>query len=77
MKAVQHARRLIVLLCLAAVLLALLASAANGLPFAILAPLWFFVAAIVGVPLRSVSEHCDVRQFSSLPVFAARPPPLQ
>ena len=70
------ARRLIVILCLAAILFAALTPTASGLLLAILAPLWFFFSAFVGVHIRNAAGQCNPLRFFFLPVLASRPPPV-
>jgi hypothetical protein len=75
MKAMNRA---FTLLCvLAVVLVAALTPVAFGLLFAILIPLWFFVAAIFIAPVSSPNEHLHVPRFPNLPVFSPRPPPAR
>jgi hypothetical protein len=75
--ALYRVRRLTVIFCLLAVLIAALTPLPFGLLFAILTPLWFFFAAIFAVQVR-IAEPCHrVPQLSSLPVFSPRPPPAR
>jgi len=68
--------RAFIILCLSAiVLVAALAPVPFSLLFAILIPLWFFVAAIFLAPVCSPNEHLHVPRFPNLPVFSPRPPP--
>ena len=76
MQSIHSVRRLIVFLCLAAILLAALTPAAYGLFFAILVPLWYFLALIVSVHIRRAAEGGNKRQFPFLPVVTPRPPPV-
>ena len=52
----HHLRRLLTLICLAAVLLAALAPVTLGILFAFLIPFWFFFAAVVSFPVAIVDE---------------------
>jgi hypothetical protein len=70
-------RRCAALLCLALLLFASLAQAPTGIFFALLLPVWFFVAAIVAVLIPVVEEPCEEQRFSALAVFSPRPPPAQ
>lgn len=71
----QQARKWIVVLCLAAVLLTALSLSASGVLFAVLCPIWFFFAALASVLLDLVPECCVAREFPFLPVLTPRPPP--
>ena len=76
MHALIHARRSIALVCLVVLVLAALIPASSGLPFAILAPLWLFFAAVVCVsPVRPTEDRAalPVPFLSSLP---SRAPPV-
>src|ERR1700722_4428460 len=68
-------RRCGVILCLAVVLLAALMHAGIALPVSILAPLWFFFATVVSVPIPRVDEQWYPQPFPDEPVFSPRPPP--
>jgi hypothetical protein len=70
------ASRLIVVLCLAAVLFAALTAGSSGELVAVLVPQWFFCAAIVSVAVRSVTEPKNPYQSPFLPVVTPRPPPV-
>jgi hypothetical protein len=76
MRTSVYARRLLIALCLAAVLFAALSPVASALHVAVLVPLWFFFAAVLSVPLRRVTERVNVRRFPFLPVLTPRPPPV-
>jgi hypothetical protein len=71
-----QARKSIALVCLAVLLLAALVPVPSGLPFAILAPLWLFFAAVVCV---SVVRPVDDRDPLPVPFFSilpSRAPPV-
>lgn len=69
--------RLLVFLCLAAVLFAALTQPGAVAVLAILAPFWFFLALIVSRPLPDFDDACAPLPLLVLPVFSPRPPPLQ
>jgi hypothetical protein len=73
----HHLRRLLTLICLAAVLLAALAPVTLGILFAFLIPFWFFFAAVVSFPVAIVDEDSRSPLFASLPIFSPRPPPIR
>ena len=70
------ARRLIVILCLAAILFAALTPVASHLLFAILAPLWFFFSILVSISIRTVAGERNLQRFLFRPILASRPPPV-
>ena len=70
------ARRLIVILCLTAILFAGLTPAASGLLLAVLAPLWFLLSVLVSIPIRNVAGQRNPQRFHFLPILASRPPPV-
>jgi hypothetical protein len=76
MKVLTQALRLVVLVCLAALLIAALPQAAVGLALALLVPEWFFFASVISAALPVVEDTCDIRPFPALPVFFPRPPPI-
>ena len=77
MSETPHVRRLVVFLCLAALLLAAMTSGAAGLPLAILISLWGFTAIVLSVPLPQIDEQSHTQQALALPAFSPRPPPTQ
>jgi hypothetical protein len=68
--------RLTLLVCLAALLIAMLPQVAVGLALALLVPIWFFIASVTSVFLPVIDGLPDTRPFPSLPVFSPRPPPI-
>jgi hypothetical protein len=72
----MQARRWIVILCVAAVLLAAMSPSTCGLLLAVFFPIWFVFAVVGSVLLGTLPERGFVRQVSFLPVFAPRPPPV-
>jgi hypothetical protein len=76
MRRMLHARRFVVFLCLALVLLAAVTPAASGLFYAILVPLWLFVAFILAVPLRREAEVSKPLLFPFLSFLPSRAPPI-
>lgn len=77
MKPIFHTRRWAVILCVAVILLAALMHGGIALPVAILAPLWFFFADVVSLPIPRVDEQWYPQPFPDLPVFSPRPPPVR
>jgi hypothetical protein len=76
--ALYRFRKLVGVLCLLAVLISALTPATSGgLLFAILIPLWLFLAAIVTVQVRITDECFDLPLLPNLPVFSSRPPPAR
>ena len=71
-----HARKCIALLCLAVFLLGALVPAAPGLPFAILAPLWLFFAAVVCVSLFRPPEDRIALPVPFFSILPSRAPPI-
>jgi len=65
---------LLLLLCLAAILWAVLHPAATALAWAILVPLLMFVAVAAIAPVRQ-PERVFFAADPFLPVYASRPPP--
>jgi hypothetical protein len=76
MKVLSQALRLVVFVCLAAVLIAALPQIAVGLALAFLVPVWFLCTAVTSFPVPDVNEGCDIWLFPSVPVFLPRPPPI-
>ena len=77
MKARVYMRRLLALVCLLAILFAVLSQIAPGFHLVFLIPVWFFFAAVVSVPITSADEGCASPVFASLPLFSPRPPPIR
>src|SRR5580704_5302597 len=75
MNPMSHFRRLIVFLCVAALLLAVLAPVAAALPLAIFLTGCFVIAISLSVPLRRVDELILASQALAFPAFSPRPPP--
>lgn len=69
--------RLMVVLCVAALLFSALTLTAAGLLLAVLVPFWFFFAAVVVFEIRSIDELCDSLQFPILLLLSPRPPPVR
>ena len=72
-----QARRLSALLCLAVLLLATLTSVSLGLPFAILVPVWLFLAFVVCVSGVGPAEDADVLRIPFLSIVPSRAPPIR
>ena len=70
-------RRWAVILCVAVLLLTALTHAGIALPVTIFAPLWFFFAAVVALPIPRIDEQWYPQTPLALPVFSPRPPPLR
>jgi len=71
-----QARKSIALVCLAAFLLAALVPASSGLPFAILAPLWLFFAAVVCVALVRPADDRNALPVPFFSILPSRAPPV-
>lgn len=76
MRTLTQARKSIALLCLAVFLLGALVPASSGLPFAILAPLWLFFAAVVCVSLVRPAEDRIALPVPFLSILPSRAPPI-
>jgi hypothetical protein len=70
------ARRLTALFCLALLLLATIIPAGYGLPYAILAPLWLFLAAVVLIAIHRGDELCHPPCFFVRRTLSSRAPPI-
>jgi hypothetical protein len=69
-------RRIVALLCLAAILL-LLAQPGHGLPVAVLVPFWIVLAVILSAEIRS-REGCETKVATAcLAVLSPRAPPVR
>jgi len=77
MNDMSYTRRALVFLCLAAILCAALAHVGTSLLIASLAPIWFFLASVVGLSVSGIDEPYDTQPSPVLPVFSPRPPPAQ
>lgn len=77
MKTTYSALRLVASLCLATVLLAVVAQPIVGLLFLFLIPFWFFLAVVVSAFLAAVPDVRRPLRLQSLPVFSPRPPPAR
>jgi uncharacterized membrane protein len=75
MKVLHRMLRLVVLICIAA-LVAALPQIAIGLALAFLVPVWFFFTAVTSFAVPDVNERTDIWPFPSVPVFSPRPPPI-
>jgi hypothetical protein len=75
--ALYRLRKLVVVVCLLAVLIAALTPVTSGLLFPFLIPLWFFFAAIVIVQVRIADECFDLPLLPNLPIFSSLPPPAR
>jgi len=71
-----QARRSIALVCLVAFLLAALVPVASGLPFAYLAPLWLFFAAVVCVALVRPADDRNLLPVPFFSILPSRAPPV-
>lgn len=76
MRTLIQARRSIALVCLAAFLLAALVPVASGLPFAILAPLWLFFAAVVCLSLVRPADDRNLLPVPFFSILPSRAPPV-
>jgi hypothetical protein len=71
----RTAARIIALLCLAAVMLAALAPGGHGLPVAILAPFWLFLAILVPLAVLFPESSDQAVPASFVAVVPGRAPP--
>ncbi|HKF53730.1 MAG TPA: hypothetical protein VKB26_15545 [Candidatus Acidoferrales bacterium] len=70
------ARRVVVFLCVAAVILAALAPGSSGLPLAFLVvTICFFGTISLNIPVPCVDEESSSQQILALATFCPRPPP--
>ncbi len=76
-KAVGGAHNLIIFLCLAAALLAAIATPVVALVFKLLVAEWFFVALVVIAVVPARKDTWIPQLAPSLSVFSPRPPPIQ
>lgn len=77
MSTTSHVRRVVVFICLVALLLAAVAPGASALPFAILLTLCFVIAIAVSAPLPQRDKQSCAWQVEALPAFSPRPPPAR
>jgi hypothetical protein len=71
-----NARRLTALFCLVLLLLATIIPAGYGLPYAILMPLWLFLAAVVLIAIHRGREVCHPPCFFVRRTLSSRAPPI-
>jgi hypothetical protein len=69
-------RKLIAVVCLAAILFALAAPGSSGLLLGILAPLVLFFLEMIGILIPRIGGHRAAPSRPFFPAFAPRPPPL-
>jgi len=69
-------RRLLLIVCIAAILAAALSPLSSGLLWVILVPVWFFVASTVAVALVRELEPRAAQPLKFLSVVGSRAPPL-
>lgn len=72
-----QSRTLIAAVCLAVLLLAVLAAGAHGPVYAILAPFWLFLETLVLVSILPRAADSGPDPFPFAAAFASRPPPIQ
>ena len=70
-------RKAIALLCLAAILFAVLTTSSHSLVSAILAPFWLFVELLVVVSIRPKTEESAPYPFPFFCATPTRAPPIQ
>lgn len=71
-----NARKLTAVFCLALLLLATIIPAGYGLPYAILVPLWLFLAAVVLIAIHCDHEVCHPPCFLVRRTLSSRAPPI-
>ncbi len=71
-----NTRRLTAVFCLALLLLATLIPAGSSLLFAILTPLWLFLAAVVLIAIQRGYEVSGAPNFFVPQVYSSRAPPI-
>jgi len=69
-------RKWIAIVCLAALLLALLTPPAYATAFAILAPFWLLFAILLLIAIRSFTADPRPASFPFVAVYASRAPPV-
>ncbi len=72
---VATGRKLIALLCLAAIIIAALNTASSALPWAILVPLWLCLGLLIAVTHDREREASDAQPLCLLCVVRSRDPP--
>lgn len=77
MKTKIYRFRLMVILCVAALLFSTLTLTATTLLLAVLVPLWFFFAAVVLLEIRSIDDVRDSLRLTVLVILSPRPPPVR
>ena len=77
MKSFSVAARIVLFVCLAAILFAALMQPGSLQPLAMIAPLWFFLATVARQPSRRFDGHTSLPAFPVLPLFSPRPPPVR
>lgn len=77
MKSLSLATRVVLYICLAAVLLAALTNPDVLQPIALVAPLLLFLGTIVTPPIRRCEEPRALPLFPILQLFSPRPPPVR
>jgi len=77
MAAMSQFRKLVLVLCVAALLLALLSPAASGFPPAILTPFWIFLWILTLVCLAPSVEEAQPKRSGFVTVRSSRAPPAQ
>jgi len=73
----RQLRRILVFVCLAAVVFAAFMHAGTDLPVALVAAFWLVTALAVNPPLRFTEKRNAIHAFPLLPVFSPRPPPIR
>jgi hypothetical protein len=71
------ARRILVLLCLAAILAVAVGAAGHGLPVAVLAPFWVVLAVLAPVAFRLADDDVPLCAAPATAVLPARAPPVR
>jgi hypothetical protein len=72
-----HPRRLIAILCVAALLVAVMTSGAHGSAPAIVVPLWLFIEILVFVSIHRRIKDRGFYAFLCISAVAARAPPVR
>jgi hypothetical protein len=75
MNGALYRARLVVFVCLLAVVLTALTPSAYGMLFAILVPIWFFFAVILSVLIYIAEQSTDPQDYQILGRLSPRPPP--
>jgi hypothetical protein len=77
MRIVLHGRRLVALLCVAALLGIVLTPTSCVIPFSIPGPVWFFVELLVLVSILRRTRDRQLRLLPVLSTISTRAPPVQ